>query len=202
MGAFANLTRCKESEWLAMGSVKSCFGHTEGAAGITGLWMAAFGLQYQAGPGIMHLRTPNPHVTAAWQDWVSKGNLHPWVPRECGAGSMTGFQSVVGSTSSFGISGVNAHCCIQGVGKHLATSCGPATCLWWSGDRFWPVTPSHGMGLRFFNTETMRSFASVSLSLECNLDVLRMGFAKGHVVRGRVLLPGSAMYETMLVGGS
>eukprot|EP00951_Prasinocladus_malaysianus_P028501 scaffold259804_cov46-Prasinocladus_malaysianus.AAC.1 len=110
IGALSNATACGAHKCLALVSVKSCYGHTEGAAGITGLCMAAFGLQHQVGPGIMHLRTPNPHVTAAWQDWVSRNDLWPWAPRQCGAGAMMESRSMIGSTSSFGISGVNAHC--------------------------------------------------------------------------------------------
>eukprot|EP00951_Prasinocladus_malaysianus_P017343 scaffold136522_cov47-Prasinocladus_malaysianus.AAC.1 len=202
IGALSHAAECGERKWLAVGSVKSCYGHTEGAAGITGLWMAAVGLQKQAGPGIMHLRTPNPHVTAAWKDWVSKNDLWPWAPRQCGAGAMAESRSIVGSTSSFGISGVNAHCCIRVVGEDHAASYSKEPSSWWVVQRFWPIISSHGSGIRCVTVENMKSLASVGMTLECDLEGLKMRLARDHMVQGRVLLPGSAIYEIMLIGGS
>ena len=38
------------------GSVKACFGHTEGAAGIHGALLAIFAVQKRLAPAIMHMR--------------------------------------------------------------------------------------------------------------------------------------------------
>ena len=45
-------------------NAQACYGHTEGAAGVTGLLMAAGALQSRTLPGIMCLRRINPYVQA------------------------------------------------------------------------------------------------------------------------------------------
>ncbi len=54
---------------VAIASVKACFGHTEGAAGLTGALLAAQSLNRVCAPAVMHLRTPNAYVEAALGDW-------------------------------------------------------------------------------------------------------------------------------------
>lgn len=51
-------------------SNKSCFGHTEGTAGITGLLLSVAALHKQAAPEVMHLCNLNPYVAAALGDWL------------------------------------------------------------------------------------------------------------------------------------
>lgn len=54
-------------------SNKSCYGHTEGAAGLTGMLLAMEACAARAKPPIMHLRNWNPHVQAALDNWRAKG---------------------------------------------------------------------------------------------------------------------------------
>ena len=56
---------CHHKCWLC---VQACFGHTEGAAGITGLLLAASGLQMVAHVPVAHLCGINPYVAAAIGD--------------------------------------------------------------------------------------------------------------------------------------
>ena len=67
---------------LELVSNKSCFGHTEGAAGLTGLLLAVGCLQDASRPPIMHLGNPNPHVGAAFADWQRQLGLTAAVPRQ------------------------------------------------------------------------------------------------------------------------
>lgn len=67
---------------LELVSNKSCFGHTEGAAGLTGLLLAVGSLQDASRPPIMHLSNPNPHVGAAFADWQRQMGLTAAVPRQ------------------------------------------------------------------------------------------------------------------------
>ena len=64
---------------------QACFGHTEGAAGITGVLLAVCSLQQSAAAALMCLRNVNPYVGAALQEWHSNGS--PLVPREAAAGT-------------------------------------------------------------------------------------------------------------------
>ena len=54
---------------LSLASSKSCYGHTEGAAGLSGILMAAACLGASAVAPVMHLRGLNPHVAAALGQW-------------------------------------------------------------------------------------------------------------------------------------
>ena len=60
---------------LGLMSNKSCYGHTEGAAGLLGLLLAAGALRMQAAVPIMHLRQLNPHVAAALQGVARRAHV-------------------------------------------------------------------------------------------------------------------------------
>ena len=87
---------------LAVGSVKSNFGHTESAAGVAGLIKLALSLQHRTIPASLHCTHPNPEI-----DWESNhlrvpATAEPWQPAD-------GETLRVGAVSSFGFSGTNAH---------------------------------------------------------------------------------------------
>lgn len=63
------------------GSVKACFGHTEGAAGIHGAMLAILTVQQQAAPALMHLRAFNAYVSTAIAEWASSYNLNATAPK-------------------------------------------------------------------------------------------------------------------------
>lgn len=84
---------------LLVGSVKTNFGHTEGAAGVAGLIKVALSLKYGMIPPSLHVTEFNPAIP--WQDWklTIPTSLTPWAAdRERIAG-----------VSAFGIAGTNAH---------------------------------------------------------------------------------------------
>lgn len=91
-----------EAPELVVGSVKSNFGHTEGAAGVAGLIKLALMVQNGQIPANLHFRNPNPNipfdelrlrVPTAMEDWAPEG------PRMAGV-------------NSFGFGGTNAHAVI------------------------------------------------------------------------------------------
>ena len=96
---------------LVLGSVKSCYGHTEGAAGVTGIFLAAESLRQRSHPGVLSLRSMNPYVAAALGDW-RKAGVASSVPRQSGAGATWQPASAAGA-SSFGMSGTNAHALVS-----------------------------------------------------------------------------------------
>lgn len=53
---------------LCAGSVKACYGHSEGSAGAHGALLALLLLDQQAAAPTMHLRNLNPYVEAAFAD--------------------------------------------------------------------------------------------------------------------------------------
>ena len=113
---------------VALASVKACFGHTEGAAGLTGALLALQSLNQAAAPAVMHLRMPNAYVEAALGDWGKVG-LSAHVPRQPAPGQQ--LRKLAGS-SSFGMSGVNAHVLLARGGlltEVMTCSCHPTETL-------------------------------------------------------------------------
>ncbi len=84
---------------LMVGSVKTNFGHTEGAAGVAGLIKVALSLKHGAIPPSLHLNEYNPNIP--WQE------LNLTIPRV-----LTKFavdKEIIAGVSAFGITGTNAH---------------------------------------------------------------------------------------------
>ncbi len=79
-------------------------------------------LSQQARPPVKHLRTLNPYADAALGDWQRKSYVQGQLPREAAA-DMTGcLMDGVAGTSSFGMSGVNAHLMLTAAGGTLPTA--------------------------------------------------------------------------------
>ena len=91
---------------LAIGSVKTNFGHLESAAGIAGLIKALLVLRHREIPPHLHLNELNPFI-----NW---GKLPITVPTERTPLQANGTQPVVG-VSSFGFSGTNVHVLLEAV---------------------------------------------------------------------------------------
>ena len=109
---------------LTLVSNKSCFGHTEGTAGLTGLLLAASVAGQQAVPAILHLRNVNPYVESAVGDWVGNGRRVVELPRQLHGGLQPG----LAGTSSFGMSGVNAHMLVDAQAAEAQASAMQARC--------------------------------------------------------------------------
>lgn len=70
------------SDRLILCVIQACYGHTEGAAGITGLLLAMQSMLQRSAAGIMSLRDMNPYVSAAVADWAKQAGLAPMLPRQ------------------------------------------------------------------------------------------------------------------------
>jgi 3-oxoacyl-(acyl-carrier-protein) synthase len=88
-------------------SNKSCYGHTEGVAGLSGLLTAMSSARHLSAPPIMHLRDINSYVAASLDDGRSQAGFSFAVPRQ--AAPRAGHAGALAATSSFGMSGINAH---------------------------------------------------------------------------------------------
>ncbi len=93
---------------LKIGSVKTNFGHLEGAAGVAGLIKLVLALQHQQIPPHLHLHERNPYIP--WEQYPIDipTVLTPWE-------EINGRR--IGATSSFGFSGTNAHVVVQGANE-------------------------------------------------------------------------------------
>ncbi|EIP84604.1 polyketide synthase [Burkholderia humptydooensis MSMB43] len=85
---------------VLLGSIKSNFGHLEGAAGIAGLIKAVLAVRHGVVPATLHVRTPNRGI-----EWDT-------LPLRLALGNEpidTGDTPCIAGVSSFGFSGTNAH---------------------------------------------------------------------------------------------
>jgi len=89
-----------EGQTCRVGSVKTNLGHSETAAGITGLIKAALCVYHRQLPPSLHFRAPNPSIDFAGLKLQVQTQLEPFPNAEAFA--------VVG-VSSFGFGGTNAH---------------------------------------------------------------------------------------------
>jgi myxalamid-type polyketide synthase MxaB len=83
-----------------VGSVKTNLGHSETAAGITGLIKAALCVRYRQLPASLHFRTPNPSIDFKALKLQVQTQLEPFPQPDA---------PVVVGVSSFGFGGTNAH---------------------------------------------------------------------------------------------
>ena len=168
---------------VALASVKSCYGHTEGTAGITGLLLAAAAAQQQVLPPVVNLRAMNPYVAAALGSF---GSSSVAIPRQAApdaaaasvdAAGETSAHRVAG-TSSFGMSGVNAHMLLSPAAA-AALAVAPAAPLPWELQRYWPVPQQHRLLQlpRLAGPGAVRFAAAVSSNAA-------LGYLWGHVIGG------------------
>jgi acyl transferase domain-containing protein len=87
----------------AVGSVKTNFGHTEGAAGVAGFIKAALALQHRQIPASLHCREPNPAIPWAQMPVEVARESRPWP-----------VDAPLAGVSAFGIAGTNAHVVLEG----------------------------------------------------------------------------------------
>ena len=62
--------------------LQSCYGHTEGTAGVTGALLALCTVSHMGSPPIVNLRNVNPYVIAALADWSAQAGKAVLVPRQ------------------------------------------------------------------------------------------------------------------------
>lgn len=90
----------KRSAPVLMGSVKTNFGHLEGAAGIASLIKVCVAMRQGAIPPHLHFNTPNPHIPWDRIPIEVPTELTPWERQD---------KPRVAGVSSFGMSGTNVH---------------------------------------------------------------------------------------------
>ncbi|MEO8693818.1 MAG: type I polyketide synthase [Acidimicrobiales bacterium] len=103
LGAVVGAGRDPDAPCL-VGSVKTNIGHTEGAAGVTGLIKVALALKNGELPASLHVRQPNPAI--AWAE-LGLALCTERRPFSAHAGRP------IAAVSSFGISGTNAHVVLE-----------------------------------------------------------------------------------------
>jgi hypothetical protein len=182
---------------VALLSSKSCYGHTEGTAGVTGALLAAMSLPRRQLAPIVNLRGLNPYVAAALGDWRSRHSVAAAAGRQAGpaphvAGGAAAGAPLLAGTSSFGMSGVNAHALLAAAVGNLDAATLPSarTSVIWQRAGYWPAPVSHPLLIR-----SAAQPGAAAVECVADLAAARLAWLWDHSVRGRALLPGAAMFE-------
>jgi acyl transferase domain-containing protein/acyl carrier protein len=93
-----------KTNFCAVGSVKSNFGHLDHAAGVAGLIKTVLCLQHKMLPPTLHFERPNPEIDFDRSPFYVNNQLAAWKPRD--------FPRRAG-VSAFGIGGTNAHVVLE-----------------------------------------------------------------------------------------
>lgn len=120
---------------LAVGSLKTNFGHMEGAAGIGGLLKALLVVRHRLIPPHLHLKQLNPHIRALKADLHIPTEPTPWfnsVKSNAGESNTGGSNSVKSNTGEVPRAAVSAFGFV-GTSSHIILEAPPATA---------PVSPS------------------------------------------------------------
>ena len=95
---------CTRTNFCALGSVKSNFGHMDAAAGVVGLIKTALSLYHRTIPASLHFTKPNPALGLEESPFYVNTKTSEWKrqdhPRRAGV-------------SSFGVGGTNAHVVLE-----------------------------------------------------------------------------------------
>jgi acyl transferase domain-containing protein/acyl carrier protein len=168
---------------LTIGASKTCFGHTEGTAGMTGILLALTYLQQQVSAPIVNLRALNPYV----QPSLLNNAAH--VPRQAAPTIVQNLQSCVAGTSSFGMSGVNAHAIfsIATIDNTRNASVSEQLPLCMERSRCWPLPTLHP-----FVAGVVVGAAKIM-----EFSVRSQAFLHDHQVFGRDIMPASGMFEIL-----
>ena len=184
----------QSSRPLAVGSVKSCYGHTEGAAGLTGLLLAMSAAENTSGAPIMHLRGVNAYVESSLTEWSTHHALAAAVPRQQFGAASLAAGSLAG-TSSFGMSGVNAHAIVAAAAV-LEHSAPRPTFI--RGSRLWPLPQLHSL---LCGVSTSQAADEVAF-FDCQLRRSAVSFMWQHMVAGISTLPLSTVLEIAAAVGA
>ncbi|MFE6286675.1 SDR family NAD(P)-dependent oxidoreductase [Streptomyces sp. NPDC057877] len=92
--------------WCLLGTVKSNVGHTEAAAGLTGVVKTVLAMRHGMLPPTLHFTEPNPLLDLEGSPFQVVDRLTPWTPGADGAPRRAG-------VSSFGLGGTNAHVLLE-----------------------------------------------------------------------------------------
>ena len=96
------------NQTFTVGAVKSLTGHLEGTAGLAGLMLCMLRLEHHAEPPLRY-RNLNPYVEASLAGWHVAHRL----PIQAGPAVMSSQSIARAGTSSFSMSGVNAHAIVS-----------------------------------------------------------------------------------------
>ena len=106
-----------DTQWCALGSVKTNVGHLSAAAGVVGLVKTVLALEHRAIPPSLHFTTPHPNIDFASTPFYVNAELSTWDG---------GGRPLRAGVSSFGVGGTNAHLVLEEAPRSTAAASVPA----------------------------------------------------------------------------
>jgi len=102
-----------ERGFCALGSVKSCIGHLEAAAGIAGVTKVILQMKHRTLTPSLHADELNPNIAFNDTPFVLQRARAPWMPRRADVNGIQQLQARIAGVSSFGAGGANAHVILE-----------------------------------------------------------------------------------------
>jgi len=153
----------------------------------------------------------NPYVESSLADWKKSNNIEAQPSRSTAPLPLLNAigakrQQFVG-TSSFGMSGVNAHALIDATSPEenidiqdmAVNKLGSLFRV-----KLWPLVPALHMAQRALlpNTNSRLYAPNAKYSVAINLKAPALTFLNDHIVAGKAILPGTGMFEALLAAGA
>ena len=173
-----------DGERIGLSASKSRHGHGEPAAGAVGLTRMALALEHGRSSQILHLTQLNPLVANLLQ-----GQTSVRIPRQAAPDTWGRAEQRLGGVSAFAFQGTNAHV-VLGAARGDGYEVARASAVAWKRARCWYADPPRVFLARAAAPQRH------TISVQCRLSgCAPLALLWDHVVNGRVLLPGAALFE-------
>jgi len=186
---------------LVLHAGKSSVGHTEPAAGVTGLLHSVRSLTQTEVCPVMHLHAASALLHDSLVGGAQGAELQRAceVPRQRAASGRPGAEGLVGGASSFAFQGTNAHALLAQEERRAGSGSGAVRQVAgqvWRLQRCWVAPLSHPLlqAGRALGASPGGGGAP-AVALEAALTRPSLGWLWDHCVAGRVVLPGAAYLE-------
>ena len=180
---------------IALMASKGFLGHTEPAAGVVSLIMAANSLAHTAQFPVMHLRTLNSHVDAilgASPGVVALPRASGGLPH--GATHQASDAHMCTGISSFAFQGTNAHAILQAAPR-TNTQTDSQVRMQWQQQRRWVLPQAHCL-IR----QCLSAGKHGDITFAVNMQQPNLAFLWEHQVLGRSIFPAAGYAEVALAG--
>ncbi len=174
-------------------------------AGLAGLLLALGSLAQRSLAPIVGLRELNPYVASAVKDWRSRQGLAAALPRQLRPmPAAPGPAGQLAGTSSFGMSGVNAHLLLgpEVVGAPMAVDAVAGAVLPWQRQRHWPAPAPLALLLHCSALLSGGKGTAPQVAFSCSLKLARLALLRDHVTGGIPTLPTTCLIELVLAAAA
>eukprot|EP00916_Digyalum_oweni_P013487 GHVL01022150.1.p1 GENE.GHVL01022150.1~~GHVL01022150.1.p1 ORF type:complete len:2139 (-),score=439.72 GHVL01022150.1:17-6322(-) len=170
----------KQSNNLYLGALKSNIGHLEGAAGIAGLIKLVMVLSNRVAPKILHFNKLNEHIDLQGISIIIPNDTIPIdAPKD---------RNLIGGVSSFGFGGTNSHVIVEGVSNIRLRPIMKKT----QSAIPWVFPKPHPL---LGYSERVEENENVEIRWCCRLRPRGYELLSGHIIKSRILVPGSAYLD-------